>query len=253
MMYIKKILKFLLAKKIILILKKILINYDLRKYKKLSNKKIFSNIYKFQKWNNNNKREFKRYNSGPGSDNGNFALEYQRKISEFLQTLKTKPIIADLGCGDFEIGSKLVDYSSKYYAIDIFEDLISFNKKKFYNLEVDFMVLDITTDELPYADIYIVRQVLQHLSNDSIFNFLKKMEDKCKYLIITEHLPDKEIKNFKANKDITTGPYIRLHENSGVVLTEKPFNLKTKNRRRLFFSEADKMDGVLDTTLLQIK
>ena len=58
------------------------------------------------------------------------------------------------------------------------------------------------------------------------------MENKCKYLIITEHLPDKEIKNFKANKDIATGPYIRLHKDSGVVLTEKPFNLKTKNRRR---------------------
>ena len=37
------------------------------------------------------------------------------------------------------------------------------------------MVLDITTDELPYADIYIVRQVLQHLSNRSIFNFFKRI------------------------------------------------------------------------------
>ena len=131
MIYIKKILKFLLPKKVFLILKKIFINYDLRKYKKLSNKKIFSNIYKFQKWNNNNKKEFKKYNSGPGSDNGNFALEYQKQISEFFQTLKIKPKIADLGCGDFEIGSKLVDYSSKYYAIDIFEDLISLIKKNF--------------------------------------------------------------------------------------------------------------------------
>tara|TARA_Y100000768_G_C23939279_1_gene664247 strand:+ start:559 stop:906 length:348 start_codon:yes stop_codon:yes gene_type:complete len=115
------------------------------------------------------------------------------------------------------------------------------------------MVLDITTDELPNADIYIIRQVLQHLSNDSIFNFLKKIQNKCKYLIITEHLPDKEIENFEPNKDIVTGPYIRLHEDSGVVLTEKPFNLKIKNKKRLFFSEADNMDGILDTTLLQIK
>ena len=81
----KKILKFLLPKKVILILKKILINYDLRKYKKLSNKKIFSNIYKFQKWNNNNKRKFKKYNSGPGSDNGNFAPEYQKKYQNFFK------------------------------------------------------------------------------------------------------------------------------------------------------------------------
>ena len=39
------------------------------------------------------------------------------------------------------------------------------------------MALDITTDELPYADIYITRQVLQHLSND-ILNFLEKMQNK---------------------------------------------------------------------------
>ena len=44
MPYIKKIFKFLLTKKIILILKKKIINYDLRKYKKLSNKKIFKFI-----------------------------------------------------------------------------------------------------------------------------------------------------------------------------------------------------------------
>ena len=252
MYYIKRILKFLLPKKVIFILKKIIINYDLRKYKKLSNKKIFSNIYKNQEWNDNTTK-FKKYNSGPGSDNNNFAIEYKKQISNFFQTFKTKPIVADLGCGDFEIGSKLVGYSSKYYAIDVFEDLINYNKKKFSNLEVDFMALDITTDELPYADIYITRQVLQHLSNDSILNFLEKMQNKCKYLIITEHLPDKEITNFKPNKDIATGPYIRLHENSGVVLTEKPFNLEIKNKRRLFFSETDNMDGGLDTTLLQIR
>ena len=89
MKYIKKILKFLLAKKVILFLKKMLINYDLRKYKKLSNKKIFSNIYKFQKWNNN-KIDFEKYNSGPGSDNSNFALEYQKKNIKISSNLKNE-------------------------------------------------------------------------------------------------------------------------------------------------------------------
>ena len=252
MKYIKKILKFLLAKKVILFLKKMLINYDLRKYKKLSNKKIFINIYKFQKWNNN-KIDFEKYNSGPGSDNSNFALEYQKKISKFLQTLKTKPIIADVGCGDFEIGSKLVEFSSKYYAIDVFEDLINFNKKKFLNLKVDFLTLDITKDDLPYADVYILRTVLQHLSNKAISNFLLNMKNKCKFLIITEHLPDKRIIDFTPNKDITSGPYIRLYKNSGVDLTKKPFNLKVNDKKTLFISESKNMEGILDTTLLEIK
>ena len=47
MYYIKRILKFLLPKKVILILKKIIINYDLRKYKNFLTKKflvIFTKI-----------------------------------------------------------------------------------------------------------------------------------------------------------------------------------------------------------------
>ena len=115
------------------------------------------------------------------------------------------------------------------------------------------MVLDITRDELPYADVYILRTVLQHLSNKAILDFLINMNNKCKYLIITEHLPDRRSDYFKANKDIITGPYIRLHKKSGVDLTKKPFNLKVKEKKTLFISKSENMEGVLETTLFKIK
>ena len=38
------------------------------------------------------------------------------------------------------------------------------------DLDVDFRVLDITSDEIPPGDVCFVRQVLQHLSNQSIIN-----------------------------------------------------------------------------------
>ena len=252
MINFRKISKSILPDFIVSIIKKFIVNYDLIKYKNLSNKKIFTNIYKSETWGKNNLIDNKKYNSGPGTQNIQFVNEYIYSLSNFFLTLEEKPSIADLGCGDFEIGSKLVKYSSKYFAIDVFEDLIKFNKRKFSNLNVNFLVSDITKDDLPYANVYILRTVLQHLSNTSIVNFISNMRNKCKYLIITEHLPDSDISNFKPNKDMISGPYIRLFKDSGVILTEKPFNLKVKMKRRLFLSSSKNMDGVLDTTLLEM-
>ncbi len=253
MLSLKKIIKYILPLYIINFIKSLDINYKLGKYKNLTNKEIFSKIYSSQTWNNKSSFDGKKYTSGPGTQNINFVEQYVQNLSIFFDSFSTKPTIADIGCGDFEVGSKLVNYSSKYFAIDIFEKLINFNKKKFLNLNVNFLVLDITIDELPFADVYILRQVLQHLSNESISNFLKNIDNKCKYLIITEHLPDEDIDNFEPNIDILTGPYIRLHKNSGVDLTKKPFNLNVKNKKRLFISRDQNMEGVLDTTLLQVK
>ena len=52
------------------------------------------------------------------------------------------------------------------------------------------------------------------------------MNEKYKYLVLTEHLPDYKI--FKPNIDIVTGPFIRLDKKSGVDLLKEPFNLKVK-------------------------
>ena len=62
-----------------------------------------------------------------------------------------------MGCGDFKVSSNLVKFSNSFIACDIFEDLIELNKKKFVDKKLKFMVLDITKDELPKADVCIVR------------------------------------------------------------------------------------------------
>lgn len=249
---LKKKTKKFLPVIIINILKRMLVNYNLIKYKNLDNRSIFHNIYQTEAWGKKNLDKNIKYNSGPGTQNKEFVEEYLNSLSNFLINFEEKPSIADLGCGNFEIGSKIVRYSSKFFAIDIFEDLIEFNKEKFFNMNVEFLNLDITEDNLPYADIYIIRTVLQHLSNKSIIKFISNIKNKCKYLIVTEHLPDKNIKNFKPNQDIISGPYIRLFKNSGVVLTEKPFNLEVKKKKILNISSSKNTEGVLNTTLLKI-
>ena len=90
------------------------------------------------------------------------------------------------------------------------------------------------------------------LSNDSINKFLKSIKGKYKYLIITEHLPDG---NFTPNKDISTGPYIRLYKNSGVVLAESPFNLKSTFEKNICSIKPKSIDGferVINTKIIKL-
>ena len=119
----------------------------------------------------NKKREHKFY-SGISSHYPELANSYIDAIEKFLLSLPEKQNIVDLGCGDFAIGSRIRKLCNNYIAVDIFDDLINFNKKKYKHLNVDFRVLDITSNELPSGDVCFIRLVLQHLSNNLILEML---------------------------------------------------------------------------------
>lgn len=72
------------------------------------------------------------------------------------------------------------------------------------------MLLDCVECKIPKVDIVLARQVLQHLSNIQIAKFIRNLEKSCRYLIITEHLPQGQ---FVPNHDKATGPGIRLDDN----------------------------------------
>ena len=110
--------------------------------------------------------------------------------------------------------------------------------------------MDITYDQLPPGDVCFVRQVLQHLSNESILNFLKIIENKYKYLVVTEHFPSS--KNFVANLDKPNGPDVRLYDQSAVILTEPPFNLKVIKDINICETYSDSIEGMIKTKLLQL-
>ena len=190
-----------------------------------------------------------KFNSGPGSHIPEIANTYMNEVEKFLLSLSKKPNVVDLGCGDFFIGSKIRKLCNNYIAVDIVDELIHFNKEKYKHLDVDFRILDITCDELPSGDICFIRQVLQHLSNELILNFIKLIRNKYKYLIITEQLP--QSKNFVPNINIPTGPDIR--DKSGIVLTVPPFNLKVIKDVNLCETYSDSITGVLKTKLLHLK
>jgi len=219
-------------------------------FKNLDNYQIFKKIYDEKIWTPEKEKEKYKYYSGLGSYESVFINDYINKVKKYLKTLSKKPNVVDLGCGDFNIGSKIRKYCNKYIAIDIYDQLIKNNRKKFRNLNVKFLKLDFTKSQPPKADIYFLRCVLQHLSNEMILNFLRLSKNRCKIIILTEHLPND--KNFIPNLNIATGANIRLYQNSGVDLVKEPFNLKIKKTFDICRISSKKIQGVLKTTVLEI-
>ena len=246
----KKFIKKFIPKIILKLREKVLNKRTRNKFSKMGNKEIFKEIYLKKLWSPEFKKSQYKFYSGVGSYFPELVNEYLDKIENFLHSLGYKPNIVDLGCGDFVIGSKIRKFCKNYIAIDIFDELISYNKKRYKNLNIDFRVLDITQDELPNGDVCFVRQVFQHMSNEEIMNTINEIKKKYKYLVITEHLA--ESKNFVANLDKPTGPDTRLYENSGVILTLPPFNLKVFKDTDICEIYSDSIEGVLSTKILQL-
>nr|WP_299072939.1 class I SAM-dependent methyltransferase [uncultured Allomuricauda sp.] len=190
-----------------------------------STKKVMSDIYEKKRWGGRQKDFY----SGSGSHSRKVVQPYIKTISSFLKDYEDGLIVCDLGCGDFNVGKNLVPYSKRYMGIDIVDDLIERNKKLFVSEKLEFHCLNIVTDNLPKGDCILVRQVFQHLSNEEIKKVVKKIQT-FKHIIVTEHIPKGE---FVANAEKSTGAGIRLSNNSGVVLTEPPFNMNPERSTEL--------------------
>lgn len=191
-------------------------------------------------------REFDFY-SGAGSHNSSIVAPYVSAVNATIQKFEPPPVIIDLGCGDFYVGNKIFQHSNFYFACDIVKDLIDRNIRKFDCDKIEFMNLNIISDELPDGDVAIIRQVLQHLDNSQISLIVDKLY-KYKYIIVTEQLPI--YRGFIPNKDKRAGPNVRLGADSGVVLTERPFFLKVKSSKVLCVSDLG--DSVVETLLYEL-
>lgn len=183
-------------------------------------KDVMEQIYDQSLWGG---KEFDFY-SGIGSHDPMMVNIYVKTVTDFLKSHDHKMAICDIGCGDFNIGQHIFKYSKKYFAIDIVEELIERNKIKFKTKNLEFLCLDIANDVLPKADVIIIRQVLQHLSNNEIQQILNRLKT-CKYIILTEHLP---VGDFIPNTNKIASQGIRLKQQSGVDILSAPFNFQVK-------------------------
>jgi SAM-dependent methyltransferase len=186
--------------------------------------------------------------SGDGSHHPAVVHPYLDTVKAFLQSFPAPMTICDLGCGDFNVGKDLVPFAKTYIAVDIVPELIDYNRRKFQFPNLQFQCLDMANDSLPVADIVIIRQVLQHLSNDEVQKIVTKLTQ-YSYALLTEHLPEGV---FVPNKDIISGQGTRLGKQSGLDVLAAPFHLKVKEKKQLLSSKALGYEGVIVTHLLRL-
>jgi len=188
--------------------------------KKKSNQEIFSKIYEKNYWGGETDGTFY---SGEGTYVEDLSL-YTDALKRFIDENNIKSV-CEIGCGDFHVSKNLMrnaDFS--YIGIDVVPALVSHLNKAFSSEKIEFLCLDAasTDAKIPQVELCVIRQVLQHLSNDQIQQILDNTSH-IPNLIITEHVP----KNTTVyNADKVTNGYIRLQNKipSGVFLDKSPFN-----------------------------
>ncbi|TYB76431.1 class I SAM-dependent methyltransferase [Bizionia myxarmorum] len=207
-------------------------------------KDTMKQVYELKLWGDNKSAFY----SGAGSHESELVDPYIQAVTGFLSSFNNPITVCDLGCGDFNVGEKLVKFTKQYIAVDIVPDLIIHNKETFKADNLEFQCLDIAVDDLPKADCALVRQVLQHLSNSEVQEILNKLKA-FKYVIITEHI---SAETFTPNKDIISGQGIRLKKQSGLDVLVAPFNFKVLEQKLLVSVIVNDGKEIIVTTLYTI-
>lgn len=212
----KRLLKRLVPESALRVMRDVQIARLRRRYARLTRAETFADIYKRRVWGADPNSQFC---SGSGS-RGPAAEAYVKFIREFILRHHIRSVV-DLGCGDFFIGSQFVDVVDTYTGVDIVPELISYLNATYGTPRVRFQCCDITSDPLPNADLCLVRQVFQHLSNDEISHALAQLKV-YPHVLVTEHFPA-ESRPVVPNKNKPHGPDTRLIDDSAVFLDQPPF------------------------------
>jgi FkbM family methyltransferase len=182
------------------------------------------------------------------SGEGSFLEETEELRQQIKHLVKEKGIktVVDIPCGDFNWMKELVYSFEKYTGGDIVSQAIQDNQK-YSNSVIDFMEFDLTKDEIPEADLLIVRDVIGHLSLEDGQRIIKNiLKSKCKYLLSTTwyHLDDENYFKSHINKDGEADLENQLNTGTAyfypVCLHSEPFNLP---QPEFYFEEKPKVDG----------
>lgn len=179
----------------------------------------FRKIYLTKHWGGDERPFF----SGAGS-HGPVSDEYCAALTQFIGEHEIKTVL-DLGCGDFSVGQRIVSANNvQYTGVDVVPELIDYHKQHVQDERATFLHANIVEDRLPTADLGLIRQVFQHLSNSEI----SKVLDNVRHLprvLISEEIPDHAV---SFNLDKSHGPDVRAYYGSGVYLDRPPFALPVK-------------------------
>lgn len=195
-----------------------------------SNKEIFDDVYANRRWGTNP-------DCMPSSGKGSFvenASEYENFIVDFVNNNNISSIL-DVGCGDFQVSSRILSRLERevdYLGVDVSQIIIDQNRSAHESDKIKFRQLDAVKDEIPAADLIMIREVLQHLSNGQVNKVLKKlvpMAESNNILITNTVSRNPE----RLNMDIPPGSASRAGMKSGLWLDKPPFNMRVEEKLRV--------------------
>lgn len=132
----------------------------------------FTRIYSEDQWDGG---------SGKGSTIEN-TEPYRRLLEGFISEHGVKSVV-DAGCGDWQ-STHLIDWKgASYIGVDVVESVIAANRARYGHLH-RFECLDFSTQELPSADLLLLKEVLQHWPTHVIQELLSRL-GQFKYVLIT--------------------------------------------------------------------
>lgn len=121
--------------------------------------------------------------SGAGS-NPEAVGPYMQFLQAFLQNNNIQSIV-DIGCGDWRF-SQFINWGNRdYLGVDVVPSVIAANQQRFARPNVKFVCANPAGDfEAPRGDLLLLKDVLQHLSNENVMKLLA-LTKKFKFSIIT--------------------------------------------------------------------
>jgi hypothetical protein len=153
---------------------------------------IFEHIYRNDLWHGG---------SGPGSLPG-VNRPYVRFVQSFLRTNQIRTVV-DLGCGDWQF-SRGIDWGdARYLGLDVVPHVLERNRQRYGRPNVEFNVSPADAGDVPGADLLIIKDVFQHLSNESVRGYVKVFP-KFKYVLVTNCI---EKSKHLMNTDIADGGF----------------------------------------------
>jgi hypothetical protein len=162
-------------------------------------KDIFTYIYDQKRWGRSESV------SGPGS-----TLQYteniRREIPNLIQELNVRRLL-DAPCGDynwFRLIPRVNDFA--YIGGDIVSALVQRNQDAFGSATTGFLELDIITQPIPTADMWLCRDALFHFSDKQVFRTLANLlSSNVRYFLASSYTESVD------NSDIPTGYFRHIN------------------------------------------
>jgi hypothetical protein len=172
---------------------------------------IFRDIYRRHHWSASQSP------SGPGAAPEQ-TTELRRLLPALLRELGVRTLL-DLPCGDYSWMRTIELPDIRYIGADLLPEIVQSLAAEFGGFRREFLVLDLTRDRLPRADLLLCRDCLVHLSYPDIRRALANVVRSGIPYLLTTTFPAGD-----ANEDIVTGDWRVLD------LERAPFHLPPPER-----------------------